>query len=209
VSESAWEQYVGLAQRLDAVRAEEAARTGAIRAGVAEMSEHADQLEQRLREQGGHLAGLASHLRLRAPKLDPIPVQGHIDPAPALRDIAQAIDRTDREARRAAERGQHPALLPRWPNGMRNFLLYGVAAAAVLAAQIAAFYRDSSPNAIVVLFVVPLIGYILGTIAVSIAARPRVADTKVRSSPRLGLLLCFGIGPIAVAVLLVQHARSR
>jgi hypothetical protein len=105
---------------------------------------------------------------------------------------------------------------------MRNLLIYGVAAAAVIVAQVVSFFRSdlgssdrpdvgsgSGPNAIVVLFVIPLVGFILGYLAAGVAGRTRLAEDKVRANPRLGFLLCFGIGPVIVVGLLINSFASR
>lgn len=211
MSGQTWAEYAEAARELDAVRAAEAARTAGVRRAVAEMSEHADGLEQRLRDQGARLTGLSRALRFRVPKLTPVAPQETPDPAPGLSRIAAAIDLADREAVDAENRGRYPALLPRWSPFPRNLLIYGVAALGVLAAQIGAFYRDpeSDPNPLLVLFLIPLVAYAVGYAMVGVAGRPRIDEGRVKLSPRLGLLLCFGIGPVAVAVLLVQNLTSR
>lgn len=219
---SDWEEYCALARELDAVRAAEAARTAGIRQAVAQMSEHADGLEGRLREQGTNLTQLGRQLRLRVPKLAPERTEAVIEPAPELTRIADLLATADREATEAADRGRYPALLPRWPSSMRNLLIYGVAAAAVIVAQVVSFFRSdlgsgdhpdvgsgSGPNALVVLFVIPLIGFLLGYLAVSVAGRPRMAEARVRTNARLGLLLCFGIGPVIVVFLMIHSVMQR
>jgi hypothetical protein len=202
-------QYAQQARRLDEVRAEEAARTAAMRAGAAEMTTQADELEERLRGQSGGLINLATTLRLRRPKLTPIPPEGVVDPPIALSLVAGAIDRGDAEARQAAERGQYPALLPGWSSTSRNLLIYGVAALAVLGFQGLAFSRTGSEtNPIAVLFVIPLMGFIVGYVVLSIGCRTRVAQNSPKQSTRMGFLLCFLIGPLAAVVVLILSLQS-
>ena len=80
MSTDSWTQYAEYARRLDAVRAEEAARTAGMREGVAQMTTHADELEYRLNGQGGMLINLATTLRFRRPKLTPIAPELQPDP---------------------------------------------------------------------------------------------------------------------------------
>ncbi len=221
--DSGWDAYVELARELDAVRAAEAARTAGIRQAVAQMSEHADGLEGRLRVQQANLTQLGRQLRFRTGKLDAEKVEAVIEPAPLLSEVAAGIDVVDKEANEAADRGRYPAILPRWSSFSRNLLVYAVAAAGVLAAQYYAFRSSdlgqdgdasqvgsgSGPNPVVVLFLLPLVGFVLGYLAASFAGRPRVAESRVRLNPRLGFLLCFGVGPLAFAWLMIQSLTSR
>jgi hypothetical protein len=217
-----WESCVELAPELDAVRSAEAARTAGIRQAVAQMSEHADGLEGRLRVQQANLTQLGRQLRFRTGKLDPETAEAVIEPAPLLSEVAADIDLVDKEANEAADRGRYPALLPRWSPFTRNLLIYAVAAAVVVVAQVYAFFQSdlgqsdanpevgsgTGPNPIIVLFLIPLVGYVLAYIAASIAGKPRVAESRVRLNPRLGLLLCFGVGPAIFAGLMIHSFTS-
>jgi hypothetical protein len=217
-----FEQYAELARELDAVRAAEAARTAGVRQAAAEMSERAAGLEEHLRVQGTNLTQLARRLRLRVPKLAPEHTEAVTEPAPELTRIADLMTDADRQANEALDRGQYPALLPRWPASMRNLLIYGVAAGAVIVAQVVAFFRSDlassdqpdvgsgqGPNALVVLFFIPLLGFLLGYVAASAAGRTRLEGDKVRANPRMGLLLCFAIGPAIVVALMVHSLTQR
>jgi hypothetical protein len=217
-----WEAYVGLARELDAVRAAEAARTAGVHQAVAQMSEHADGLQERLQAQGAALTQLGRTLRLRTGKLTPAPTEPVTEPAPLLSEVAAAIDEADRTANDALDRGRYAALLPRWSSGARNFLIYGVAALGVVIAQVIAFFRSdlgqdsaaevgsgSGPNALVVLVVIPLVGWLIGYLAASLAGRPRIAEGRVRLNPRMGLLMCFMIGPVIVGALMIHSFSSR
>ena len=83
MSTDSWTQYAEYARRLDAVRAEESARTAGMREAVAQMTTHADELEYRLNGQGGMLINLATTLRFRRPKLTPIAPELQPDPKKA------------------------------------------------------------------------------------------------------------------------------
>jgi hypothetical protein len=210
VSGDAWTQYAEYARRLDAVRAEESARTAGMREAVAEMTTHADELEARLAGQGGMLTNLATILRLRRPKLTPIPPEGVVDPPIALSQLAGAIDRADVEARQAATRGEYPALLPGLSGTARSLLVYGIAALVVLGFQGLAFSRaGTETNPIMVLFVIPLVGFVIGYLVLSIGGRTRVVGAAPNASTRLGFLLCFLIGPLAGLVTVALSLRSR
>lgn len=210
VSGDAWTQYAEYARRLDAVRAEESARTAGMREAVAEMTTHADELEARLGGQGGMLTNLATILRMRRPKLTPIPPEGVVDPPIALSQLAGAIDRADVEARQAATRGEYPALLPGLSGTARSLLVYGIAALVVLGFQGLAFSRaGTETNPIMVLFVIPLVGFVIGYLVLSIGGRTRVVGAAPNASTRLGFLLCFLIGPLAGLVTVALSLRSR
>jgi hypothetical protein len=209
LSKDSWAQYAEYARRLDAVRAEESARTAGMREAVAQMTTHADELEARLRGQGGMLTNLATTLRLRRPKLTPLPPEGTIDPPIALSQLAGAIDRGDVAARQAATRGEYPALFPGLSGVMRSVVIYGVAALVVLGFQGLAFMRTGTEtNPIMVLFVIPLIGFVVGYLVLSIGGRTRVAQEAPDSHTRLGFLLCFLIGPLAALVVVLNSLRS-
>lgn len=210
VSGDAWAQYAENARRLDAVRAEETARTAGMREAVAQMTTHADELEARLRGQGGMLTNLATILRLRRPKLTPIPPDGVVDPPIALSQLAGAIDRADVEAKQAATRGEYPALLPSLSGTARSLLVYGAAALVVLGFQGLAFSRTGTEtNPIMVLFVIPLIGFVIGYLVLSLGGRTRVVGAAPSLSTRMGFLLCFLIGPLAGLVIVGLSLRSR
>lgn len=211
MSRDAWLQYTELARRLDAVRAEELARTAGMRQGVAEMTSHADELEARLRGQAGMLMNLATILRLRRPKLDPIPLDGFVDPPTALAHVAGTIDRGDTESKQAAERGYYPLLFPKMPGIARNLVVYGSAALLVLIFQGLAFRAGGTGTSpLLVLFLIPLIGFVPAYLLLAIGARTRVAQAAAPSrSTRLGFVMCFAIGPLAAAVFVATSYQSR
>jgi hypothetical protein len=210
VSTDEWELYADYARRLDAVRAEETARTAGMREAVAQMTTHADELEARLRGQGGMLLNLAGVLRMGKPKLTPIPPEGPIDPATGLSQVAGTIDLGDTEATQAATRGEQAALLPGMSGTGRGLVVYGIAALLVLGLQALAFSRTGTEtNPIIVLFILPLIGFGVGFLVLGIGGRTRVAQAAEASPTRMGFLLCFLIGPVAGLVVLALSLRSR
>jgi hypothetical protein len=234
VSSDGWVQYADYVRRLDAVRAEEMARTAGMRAAVAEMTTEADTLEARLNGQGGMLIGLAGELRMRKPKLTPLRLEAtpdkksgqisdlksdgkqdekpeeRLDPAPGLSQLARIIDRGDAEARLAGSRGAYPALLPRQPEWLRCLIVYGIAALAIVALQGLAFLqRGTETNPIMVLFLIPLIGFVVGYLVLSIGSRTRVTQPVAANlHTRMGFLLCFLIGPLAAVVVAATSWQS-
>jgi hypothetical protein len=213
MSSDAWAQYADYARRLDAVRAEELARTAGMRQAVAEMTTHADSLEARLNGQAGMLTNLAGILRLRRPKYTPIPppeVEENFDPAVRLRELAQIIDRGDAEARSAAERGEYPALLPKLSATARSLVVYGLAALGIVAFQALGFSRSGTETSpITVLFLIPLVGFVIAFLVLKVGGRTRVTQSSVDTSTRLGFVLCFLIGPLAAAVSVAMSFQSK
>jgi hypothetical protein len=144
------------------------------------------------------------------PKLTPIPPEGPIDPPTGLSQVAGTIDRGDAEATQAATRGEYPALLPGMSGMARGLVVYGIAALVVLGLQALAFSRTGTEtNPIVVLFILPLIGFGIGFLVLGIGGRTRVAQAAQTSPTRMGFLLCFLIGPVAGLVVLALSLRSR
>jgi hypothetical protein len=220
MSSDGWARYEEYARRLDAVRAEETARTAGMREGVAQMSAHAEELQARLNGQGQMLSNLAVTLRLRRPKLtpltpeqppqDPDQAPAPLEPAPALSRVASMMDTGDREARAAATRGEYPMLLPKLSLRGRNLLVYGLAALAVLALQGRAFAQDGAKTSpISVLFLFPLIGFAVAYLVLRIGSRTRVSQEPPDLSPRLGFVLCFLIGPIGALISVALSFQSR
>jgi hypothetical protein len=79
----------------------------------------------------------------------------------------------------------------------------------VLGFQGLAFMRTGTEtNPIMVLFVIPLIGFVVGYLVFSIGGRTRVAQETPDSHTRLGFLLCFLIGPLAALVVVLNSLRS-
>jgi hypothetical protein len=191
-----------------------------MREGVAEMSTNADALQARLNGQGGMLLELAATLRFRRPKLTPTPPEGFVEPATALAKVDETIVQGDAAARLAADRGALPALLPSMSARLRGFVVYGVAALLILAVQLVAarpLLRSSAdraadpqpdPSAVKVLFVLPMIGFVVAYLVLKFGSRGRLPQPAERSSTRLGLLLCLGIGPLAIVayIALAQFA---
>jgi len=212
VTRDGWVQYAEYARRLDSVRSEELARTAGIRASVAQMSTHADELETRLGSQGVMLINLATILRLRRPKLTPVApeLEGLIDPSTGLTHVAQAIDATEAQALEASKRGHYPLLFPKLSSMMRSLVIYGGAALVVLLLQILAFRNSGdNTNPILVLFLIPAICFGIAFLVISIGNRTRVVQEAIRGRTRLGFVLCFGIGPIAAALLIASSLTGK
>jgi hypothetical protein len=225
VSTDSWTQYAEYARRLDYVRAQEQARTEGMRASVAEMSTHADDLQARLNGQGGMMMNLAGLLRVRRPKLTPIPPEGEVDPATDLARAAATLDHGDLESKQASDRGFHAAMLPGQSALTRSLVVYGVAAFLVLLLQGLAFQRHGQEASwLKVMIVYPLIGFVLGFIVLQFGSRIRIAQPPEpvgrpragRKPPkpdgprtRLGFLLCFLVGPVAgLLIVMATFLRS-
>jgi hypothetical protein len=158
------------------------------------------------------LGNLATILRLRRPNLTPVPPEqeGLIEPPIALTQVAQFIDLTDAEARRASERGHQPLLFARLSPTVRSLVVYGSAALVVLVLQILAFRGSGDKtNPILVLFLIPAICFGIAFAVVSLGNRTRVAQEAIRGRTRLGFVLCFGIGPIAAALLIASSLSGK
>jgi hypothetical protein len=203
-----WSRYAELARRLDEVRSEEIARTAGMREAVAEMSAHADDLEARLRGQGGMLTRLATSLRLRPPRFDPVVPEGPVDPATALARLAGIIDRGDAEADRAGSRGERAGLMPALGPGARSWVVYLVATLLVLIVQLP-LIRGNVPNySLAVILVIPGVGFGVAFLLLRFGGRSRV-DLRAPEVPaRLGFLLCFVIGPVVQLIALLRGATK-
>jgi hypothetical protein len=204
VTRDGWVQYAEFARRLDLVRAEELARTAGIREGVAQMSTHADELERRLQVQSGALTHVANVLRFRRPKLTPVPPQDpFLEPATALTTLARTIDVVDTEATQAADRGNRPTLLPAMTPTVRSLAVYGVAAALIVLLQGLAFRSTGDKtNPFLVLFLIPLIGFAVAYLVLTIGGRTRSSQEPTERRTRMGFLICFAIGPIAAVIVI-------
>lgn len=203
-----WSRYAELARRLDEVRAEEIARTAGMREAVAEMSTHADQLEARLRGQGAMLTRLATALRLREPRFDPVPPEGPVDPATGLARLAGVIDRGDREAQQAGDRGERAGLLPGIGAGTRSWIVYLGAALLVLVAQLPLIRGNVPRLDLLVVLVIPGIGFLAAFLLLRFGGRSRV-DLKAPEVPaRLGFMMCFAIGPVVQLIAVLRGGRG-
>ncbi|GAB6901438.1 hypothetical protein [Kineosporia succinea] len=202
-----WAEYAEYARRLDAVRAEENARTAGIREGVAEMSEHADELLARLENQRYHMTAFASKAKLRPP-VGPGPVpEGPVEPQTDLARVAQLLDAAEVEGAAAHNRAIRPNLLPGLGGGTRGFVVFGVTALVIMLVQFIGFATTgNNPDFIRYGVVVPLIGFVVASVALKLGNRSR--DPEVAASPvptRLGLLLCFGALPVLFLILIAVN----
>ena len=203
-----WVRYAELARELDAARVQESARTAGMREAAAEMFGHSGELEARLNGQRGMLQNLAQELRLRTPDLTPSIPGGDADPATSLAQVAGAIDRSDKAARAAAERGQYAGFLPGLSAAGRSFVVYGTGALVVLLIQIPQWMHlvDSTaedtagPSFVLMMILLPALAFVIAYIVLSFGARTRMATARQRARTRMGLLMCFGIGPLGLLV---------
>lgn len=205
-----WGRYTALARDLDETRATERSRTEGLRAGVAEMSTHADQLQARLEAQKEGLVALSQHLRLKMPATTPMEPEGHVDPVTDLTKVAESIDRADREANQAAERGVTPSLLPGLGPFARALVVYGTGATVVVLAQTVGFLKGgSNTSAPLVLFFIPLLCFFAAYSTIKVGGRTRVSDARPKLYTRFGFLLCFLVGPLVLVVIALAFPRFR
>ena len=204
-----WAGYTELARDLDGVRASEQARVEGARAGLAEMTQHAGELQVRADEQNEALVGLGRFLRLKMPKAAPFQPAGPVEPHEDLAKAAAALDRADIEANQAAARGQRPSLLPDWSAFNRAAAVYGAAAGIILIGQAVAFSRSgSSTSGFLFLFVIPAVAFLAAYLTLRFGSQTRVKQPEPKTYTRLGLLTCFLAGPVVVITFIaVSFAR--
>lgn len=202
-----WLRYAELAREIDAVRARENARTAGLRAAAAQMSQQADELEARLNGQRVMLTNLATHLRIRTPDFTPSVPSGKVDPATGLARVAGAIDRGDKAARAAAERGQYAGFLPGLSTAGRSFVVYEIAALVVLLIQIPQWVdlvdstkNSAGPSFVGVMILLPAIAFGIAYAVMSFGTGTRMSGTKQRARTRMGFLMCFGVGPLGLLI---------
>jgi hypothetical protein len=205
-----WGEYAELARRLDAVRNADRAHTEGRAEAVAQLGQQADALQARLADQAEALTRLAGTLRLRPPDLSPVPPDGAVDAATGLSAADAAADSAGIEGRRADQRGQSAALLPGWSERARSLLVYAVAALLILLAQWFAFLRTGTGTSpLLVLVLIPMACLLAGYLVLRAGGRARVAGEPPVRHTKLGVLLCFGIGPIAILALIVRSFAAR
>ncbi|MFI7588328.1 hypothetical protein ACIB24_14760 [Spongisporangium articulatum] len=202
-----WNEYAALVRELDEVRATEQSRTEGLHVAVAEMTHHADSLDERVINQQQGFAQVAQLLRFRMPKLGPVEPEGIVDPATDLARVAEGIDTADRELHHAATRGQQPQLLPDWSPLGRAMAIYGAAAVLIVLLQLLSFVRGgSNTSSGLVLFMVPLLGFAIGYLTLKIGTRTRVPQATPEIYTRIGLILSFAIGPLVLLVFALAAA---
>lgn len=100
------------------------------------------------------------------------------------------------------EAGRRAAFLPTWPPKARNFVVYLAWALPGLLIQFA-MISDGDASALATLVVIPLITFVGGLVTVRSAGRVRLAPQRVERSARMGVLVCFGLFPLAMIVTFV------
>lgn len=205
-----WAGYTELARELDGVRAAEVARSEGARAGLAEMTQHADMLQARAEAQNEALIGLSQFLRLRMPRAAPFEPPGPVEPHEDLAKAAHALDRVDTEATGAADRGQRPSLLPDWAAFHRAAAVYGAAAAVILLGQVIAFLRGGDQTSpILVLFLIPVLCFLAAYLTLRIGSQTRVKQAEPKTYSRFGAFTCFLVGPVVLLLIAVFSLATR
>lgn len=200
-----WAEYAEYARRLDEVRAQENARTAGIREGVAEMSDHADELQERLEAQRRGMAAFAQKTKLEFRPGNGTAPEGPVEPQTDLGRAARLIDAADREGADAANRAVQPNLMPGSSAGVRGLAVYGIAALVIMVVQFIGFATTgNNPDFLSYGVLVPLIGFVLASLVLRQGNQTRDPDVIPGSMPtRLGLLLCFGALPVLFGILVL------
>jgi hypothetical protein len=204
----AWEDYLAAAQRLDDVRRAAASAAAEQTAAIATARQELSAVRQRLTLQRARLSDLATRAGLPAPALVPGPPVAD-PPNPAATTALLRAARADLNAADAtlsevdtgkATRGPFPD----WPQPMRNFVVYGGVAFAVLVAQLVLYFAVSGPASSVLALLcgatLPAIGYGVSWLAVGLlygkVERNPVMGAAISAAPVV--LLCAGISASAV-----------
>jgi hypothetical protein len=199
---SAWAEYQNLARHLDDLAHQHDARTSALASGGRATTRAAQDLQPRLDEQRQRLDRLGRIVGRQVGE-PPATFTGVTDPAEALRLAHRHLATADQALTEAERRAQRPALLPGFPTGLRNLLVYlGGAVLAAFAQYLLVLYAAhrhlSTPTQLAWSYVgFPAAAWIGGYLVISFWGRPRSGDATVNRSPRLGFLLCFLAMPVA------------
>ncbi len=200
-----WQQYVLLLRRLDAERAGEEARTAAQREAGRSLGGELERLGPEVVEQGGDLQELAVRLGLRRPRLTASPpaADTDLDPVALTAAAAAAVRRADADAARALAAGQRAAFLPGWRPAARNLVIYLAWALAGVVVQLG-LVQDSNASPLPALVVVPVVTFLGGLFTVGAAGRVRLSAHKPERSARMGALICFGLFPLGLLVVILR-----
>lgn len=200
-----WAEYAGYARRLDEIRAQENARTAGIREGVAEMSEHADALHARLEQQRRGMTAYAHKVRLNAPTGSGEVPQEPVEPQTDLSRVAELIDEAELQGAESINRAGRPNLFPGSGPGLRGFVVFGIAALAIMLVQLVQFLvSGNDPNFLAIGVVTPLIGFLAGIGVLKFGNQARNPDVPSAPVPvRMGLILCFITLPLLLGLLLL------
>jgi len=198
-----WADYAGYARRLDEIRAQENARTAGIREGVAEMSDHADALRARLDQQRRGMTAFAEKTRLSVPSGSGEQPPEPVEPQTDLSRVATLIDAAERQGADAIARAGRPNLLPGQRPGLRGFVVFGLAALAIMVVQLVSFIvSGNNPDFLRIGVLVPLLGFVVAALVLRQGNRARNPDVPAAPVPvRMGLLLCFGALPLLFGLL--------
>lgn len=205
---SAWADYLAAAQRLDAVRREAAAAVAQQVAAVTTARKELAGVRQRLTLQRARLTDLAARAGLPAlPVVPGPPVADPPNPAAATAMLHAA--RADLDAADAALSEVDTATVtrgpfPDWPQPLRNFVVYGSVALAVLIVQLILYFAFSDPQSEVPALLcgatLPAIGYGVSWLALGLlygkVERNPIMGAAVNAAPVL--LLCAGISASAI-----------
>jgi len=199
-----WQHYIDLIRALDTERAAEEGRTAGHRHGAESAVLELERLSPLLIEQGADLTHLARRLRLAQPRLSASEHEATGSPYELVVLATRFAARAGSHAREAHQLATRPRLLPRWPAGLRNFVLYLAWALAGLAIQYAIVATNQAPPPATILLVIPTVAFVAGLITVSVLGRARVGPDQVGRSVRMGALICFGIFPVGVLILVLR-----
>lgn len=203
-----WQRYVDLIRALDAERTAEEVRTSTQRQGAEAAALEVERLAPLLIDQGAELSHLARRLRLSHPRLSAEPVEVSAGPYELVVQATRLTARAGSYAREAHSLGTRARFLPGAPAGLRNFLLYLLWALPGLLIQFAILSTSQSkgqdPPPMLVLFVVPLVAYLGGLISVSLLGRAPLSPERPERSARMGVLICFGVFPLGLAVFFLR-----
>ncbi len=204
----AWEDYLAAAQRLDDVRRAAASVAAEQTAAIATARQELSGVRQRLTLQRARLTDLATRAGLPALPLVPgPPVADPADPAATnalLRAARADIDAADATLSEVDTGAVTRGPFHDWPQPMRNFVVYGGVALAVLVAQLILYFAVSSPQSSVLALLcgatLPAIGYgvswlVIGLLYGKVERNP-IMGAAISAAPVV--LLCAGISASAV-----------
>lgn len=209
MTDDAWAAYLDAARELDVARRDATVAAGLDRPVRAAHDDLAV-IRARLVTQRTRLRELGAEESSLIPTLDEVTaVSVGMGEGPAA--IRSALQRARATVEAAESRlPPHRPAAPRTPVWVRNLIVYGALAAAVLVIQLALYMtaRSEALLAFALLFGVtlPALAFALGWFAIGLAF-PRGDDGRADRTPALGLLVCtapsvltcVGVGVIALA----------
>jgi hypothetical protein len=205
---SAWEDYLAAAQRLDDVRRAAASAVAEQTAAIATAHQELSGVRQRLTLQRARLTDLATRAGLPALPLVPgPPVADPTSPAATtalLRAARADLDAADAALSEVDSGTATRGPFPDWPQPMRNFVVYGGVALAVLIAQLVLYFAVSGPASSVLALLcgatLPAVGYGVSWLTIGLlygkVERNPIMGAAISAAPVL--LLCAGISASAI-----------